>query len=92
VNWAGIFGLNWSVIFGWNRSQVGWNWSQMGRLFWLELKSNGLVRLDRDGAAFKLSGIIGLNWSEMGWNIWIEPERNIWMEQESSWLELESNG
>jgi hypothetical protein len=49
VEWAGIFGLNRSVIFGWNRSEIGWNWSQMGRLFWLELKSNGLVYLDRDG-------------------------------------------
>jgi hypothetical protein len=63
--------------------QIGWN-------IWMELESIGLDVLVR--AAFKLSGIFGLNWSGMGWNIWIELECNIWMEQESNLLELESNG
>jgi hypothetical protein len=87
--WARIFGLNWSGIFGWSRSQFGWNWGQMVRIFCLELKSNGLVCLDGDGV--KLAGIFGMNYrgifgwsrSQMGYN-WSLMGRTISLQMASS--------
>jgi hypothetical protein len=40
---------------------LGWNWSQMGWIFWLDMESNGLEYLD--GAGVKWAGIFEWNLS-----------------------------